>query len=524
MGLTEYLLPRSIEKFQLVGTKNIFLPQSFNIDCSNLPAVTPTVDKVTGKEVDHFWYELVKKEKGIDYFIESNLQHAILESTCKFVDGESKGNGERVLAHSADFIRLPELSSGEETLLPTKISRFRLKRAISDDLSNSVIEFWKEVPGEETPRPPEGWDDLGAGGAFVQGRWAWGKERKSVIEGSVAQPTPFRDAETERRPIHLMLRVVSLLLFSWFAITITVLGIISAPLAVGRSCYYLFRIPKEYVHDPLAFCIGGCLFFPMMSLLVKTINLTEGDPVQRFRHWLSRFHLPPRQKFLVFLESFLLWAGVAPMALGISYEVFAVKTSKWFAREEPVADMHSLLLCWMVGAGVINTWAFLAYFSVFTKEFWASIGNGILEPPLDENGAGEVARNNANVGNRAMDDIDEEEDDLDDPYRGWQGKRGRVARFFNVWRAVFFDWEWDAVDRVKLLEEFARPITKQLASALVGSSLSFQFSLYLVPLLARFEQGSIVGKYPKWLQLSFEFFEQQSHQLLPNYQSLLLVR
>jgi len=477
MGLTEYLLPCSVEKFQLVGTKKIFLAVEEN---------------ASGATVDPFWYELIEKDKWADDFIETNLQPE--ESV--FIRGDSKSNGKRVLSSTAaGFIQLPAPSIGEVMLLPTKIGGYRLDRRDfksppnTENLSSAVIAFWKEIPGDEIPRPPEGWDDLGAGGAFVQGRWAWGKEKKSVVENSVAQATSFRSSETGYRPMHLLIKVCVLILLSWLAITSTILGVLSAPLAVGRSFYYLFRIPREYIHDPLAFCVGACLFFPIMSLLIKSIKVSEGDIVNRFRTWVSRFHAPPRQKLKVLLESLVLWFGIAPMLLGVSYEIFAVKKAKWFAREESAADFKSLLLCWVVGTVVLNTWAFMSYFSVFTKVFWANIGNGILEPPLDENG-NEIPQNNANNEDR-VDNAEEEQDTLNDPHRAWQGKRGRIARCFNVWRSALLGWEWEAVDRVRLLEESTRPVTKQLASALVGSSLSFQFSLYMIAVLFRFEKGGL---------------------------------
>jgi E3 ubiquitin-protein ligase MARCH6 len=482
MGLTEYVLPHSVAKFELFGTKEIFLPE------------TDGVDKGPLKTVDPFWYELVARKKDIDSFVEANIQRISTDSPERVAEGETKANGDRVLTESLDFIRLPsngeENGDGKKSLLRTKIGRFRLNRVDFDDLSTPVIEFWREVPGGEIDRPPVGWDDLGAGGAFVQGRWAWGKERKSVIEGTVAERTPFRASESQRQPLHLMLKVAALFVLSWVAISVTVLGFVSAPLAVGRSLYYLFRIPQNYIHDPLAFVIGACLFFPMMSLLMRTINLAEGKPTERLREWISGFHLPPRQKVLVFLESWILWIVLAPMALGISYEIAAVKTSKWFGREEQLADIHSILVCWILGTSVLHAWAFFAYYSVFTKQFWRNIGNGILEPPLDENGAGPAG----NARNRGGENMEQAEDHLNAPFLSWQGKDGRIARFFNVWRSAILDWDWERVDRTTLLEDFARPISKQLASALVGSSLSFQFSLYLASAIASFERGGIVGK------------------------------
>jgi E3 ubiquitin-protein ligase MARCH6 len=43
-----------------------------------------------------------------------------------------------------------------------------------------------------------------------------------------------------------------------------------------------------------------------------------------------------------------------------------------------------------------------------------------------------------------------------------------------------------------LIDDFARPVTKQLASALVGSSLSFHLLLYAVFTMFPVEQGEVV--------------------------------
>ena len=125
--------------------------------------------------------------------------------------------------------------------------------------------------------------DLGAGGAFVQGRWAWAKERKSLIEASVAERTPFRSSSNERRSINLIIRVIILIVLSWFAVIFTGLAILSFPLAVGRSFYHLLRIPPKYIHDPFAFCIGAGLFFPMISFLSRSINAVNGSLWSRWR-------------------------------------------------------------------------------------------------------------------------------------------------------------------------------------------------------------------------------------------------
>jgi E3 ubiquitin-protein ligase MARCH6 len=466
MGLTEYILPRSVAKFELYGKKEIIS---------------------TSGAVDVFWYDLAGATNDINPLILSNIER----TDDKTIDeGKSKENGQRVLT-TFDFIRLPPIPNADEDkhLLPTKRGKFRLRVAEASD-SAQTIEFWQEIPGEEVSRPPEGWDDLGAGGAYVQGRWAWANERKSTVEWSVAQRTPFRVSEKHRRPAFLMLKVVSLLVLSWFAITLAVLFMFSVPLAVGRSLYHLFRIPPHYIHDPLAFSMGGCLVFPMISLLYKRFGDEQDSPLRHIRAFFARLHPPPRQKMLVAIEALVLWIVIAPVALGVSYEIAVVKARAWFGREEPLADVKSILFCWLVGTVVLHTWAFLAYFNVFTKTFWTHIGNGILEPPVDENGVA-GGRNNRDERNVA-----DEEAELDGlPERPWQGKRGRVDSFFNVWLTILTSWDWTTVDETSLLEEFARPITKQVASALVGSSLSYQFALFAVPIFAKFVEGGVSGKF-----------------------------
>jgi len=171
MGLTEYMLPRAVDQFQLVGTKRVFLSKSESDD-----------------QVHPFWYELASKEKSIDYFVVLNMDKA--DATEDVVVGDSKANGTRVLDSSLGFIQLPEKteSDGSSTscLLPTKRGSFCLKQSTIGSGGTSMrIEFWKESPGDTIPRPPEGWDDLGAGGAYVQGRWAWGKERRSWCRWSL---------------------------------------------------------------------------------------------------------------------------------------------------------------------------------------------------------------------------------------------------------------------------------------------------------------------------------------------------
>ncbi|KAL3931926.1 MAG: hypothetical protein SGBAC_011084 [Bacillariaceae sp.] len=462
MGLTEYMLPRAVDQFQLVGTKRVFLSNELDI------------------KVDPFWYELASKEKNINFFVESNIEMA--DATQDVLFGDSKANGSRVLDSSLGFIKMPETVTpdGLDTncLLPAKRGSYCLKQSAIGSSTSVRIEFWKEIPGDTIPRPPDGWDDLGAGGAYVQGRWAWGKEKKSVVEGSVAQRKPFRVSEHHRRPLSLMLKVVAFFIFSWIAITCTVFGLITAPLAVGRSFYYLFRIPEKYIHDPFAFVIGAFVFFPCMSIVVNGMKKAEGNPITTFRKWFSKLYLPPLRKISVILESALLWAAVAPFALGLTYELVAVKSSKWFMMEGPLIDTKTAVMSWLLGFVALNIWAFESYNNFFTEDFWANFWNAIVEP-ADDNAARE-ARDNVNAGIGAS------------GKGSWQGKNGRVAQFFNVWRSVVVDWEWEDVDRVVLLDDFSRPIARQVASALVGSTICWQIVVQIAPSILQVGNGGFL--------------------------------
>ncbi|KAG7357135.1 ring-variant domain containing protein [Nitzschia inconspicua] len=473
-GLTEFLLPKEVEGFELIGAKPVLVSNG-------------TRDST---EVDPFFLKLAKSPvSGAEEMIESTAM-APNPRPC-FVVGSTWRNGERVLAVETSHIALPnplkhsstDMASTEIVYLPTKIGRYRLRLGEEKGSNGPTVEFFREVAGEIIPRPPEGWDDLGAGGAWAQGRWAWSNERKSVVEEGVAHRTPFRASTKQRIPLGLMLRIVFLLFLSWLAVTITALLLLSAPLAVGRSIFYLLKVPTAYIHDPFAFCVGAALFFPAASVLLQNIWDCDEEFLKRTRRWLTKFRLPPMQKLHVTAEALTLWFLVAPTLLGVSYEITFVKSSKWFMRELNLFAWKSIIISWLLGTVVLTAWSFLLYLRCFSKQFWANIGNVILEPPMDENG--NIIRLDRNV--EGGDDIMGIGNDTP-----WQGGRGRAAKFYEIWFKVFRNWEWDAVDRMPLLDEFARPVTRNLASALVGSSLSFYILVYLFEAAFPIQDNAII--------------------------------
>merc|ERR1712176_188474 len=174
----------------------------------------------------------------------------------------------------------------------------------------------------------------------------------------------------------------------------------------------------------------------------------------------------------------LLWTAVAPLILGLAYEFAVVKSPEWFLGEVEFLDWKTCTISWFMGTVVLNTWSFLLYFKFFTRQFWSNVGNGILEPPVNEDG-----NPNPNARNNDREDANAEVG------LTWQGKQGRVARFFKILRSVLLEWEWDSVDRTTLIDEFARPTTKEIASALVGSSLSYQLLQCVLVAIFKPKQG-----------------------------------
>jgi E3 ubiquitin-protein ligase MARCH6 len=168
LGLAHFILPHEVEKFELVGHIPVF-----GKDLDVNPTLYALADETREDSSEDLIFQHLQKQCRVA----PNRNETV---------GESRDSGERVLKASEAYISLPsqESTAGNNssgsgvTLLSTKKGRYRLK--LQEDTSNeSMIEVWCEVPGKPIPRPPEGWDDLGAGGADIQGRWAWGKEKQS---------------------------------------------------------------------------------------------------------------------------------------------------------------------------------------------------------------------------------------------------------------------------------------------------------------------------------------------------------
>ena len=133
-------------------------------------------------------------------------------------------------------------------------------------------------------------------------------------------------------------------------------------------------------------------------------------------------------------------------------------------------NSSDLVWSWLTGTVLLNTWACLCSLSVFTKDFWVNVGNGMLEVEGD------------NRRDREENAAAAQEDGDDGAGPGWQGKDGRMARFFAALKSVFSRWEWETVDHVVLLVECAIPVSKTLARSfwLLRCVTCFGFGLWML--------------------------------------------
>jgi E3 ubiquitin-protein ligase MARCH6 len=488
LGLIDHVLPKEIDRFRYVGWKIIFLQHEdtepdimddFSDSTPGLTDVTTATEAVMREEakhneratragnsfrnvqVDDFWYKLALLKYGVEVFIEEGITAVSPNEVPRYEPLHIKRNGKYTVRGCKEFIRLPlpeaeqdvadrrrrrpganAPAEGEKkNLFSATLGPYRLRRNLRDD-GTMVVEFWKECTGDLVDRPPEGWDDLGVGGAVVQGRWAWGKERKSSIEEGVAARSFFWGKGISRsQSTVLIFKVLFLLILSWFAVASLAITCLSAPVATGRFAMTLLRLPDNYLHDPIAFAIG----------LVALINI--GAVVMRLQgklRWPRSFRLPSWRKGAVVSLALVMWNLVIPLMLGFLYEVLVLKSTDWFAGEAPLLTSSSFLMNLSSGVLLLNVWAGLCIKSAFTKQFWLNVGMLAMEGEGD----------NADIPNA---DPPIDSSGLS-PWQGYQ--HGRIALFFDVMKDALLCWEWDRVDPDLLLSQVVHPITVALSIVL----------------------------------------------------------
>ena len=518
LGITRQILPHEVSGFEFAGALPVFARDATEGQLENSPALgeRDLVDEdffgERNGDVFPLW-NAISEARHVER--RQEIIRAILASSSCFADshldlptagkieaGTESRDGRRLLT-SHTCIRLPTSSStsvtgakgrgrgerrgasGAGRLLPTAVGPYRLKQGRMErtkgengGLTKIVsIEIWKEVQGRPIPRPPEGWDDLGVGGAERHGRWAWGDEELSSIENGVAARLPFLvdpDASRLSRSVALLLlsaKAVFLLVASWVAITAVLVASLNGPLVAGRFSLYLMRVPDGRIHDPFAFALGLLVLTPGVVTCARLVSASDDGPrgvPSLVARWIRTSFRPGHflrgggRKESTLVTFLLLWLVACPLLLGNLYcRFFVGPTAGWLLD-------WALLVNWGTGTLLLNLWAVMCYFSLFTRRVWGDI---IFGEPLPVAGAN---MNNVDANDRPRQLFDDGEADgapAENDAAGtgpvWQGRDGVVARCVASIRAFVVGWEWDKIDRQALLSDFAVPVTKHLGTAFV---------------------------------------------------------
>jgi len=476
LGLTDNLMPLTVEKFVNIGFKR-------ENDVSFWSQLTKNHDCAA------FIYLNVEKV--------SELNPAYLEESI----GTSTATGKRVPTTMGSYPILIDLGNETKTEFPNIIGPYRLSQRWGNEMENSGVYFWKEVRGPPIPRPPEGWDDLGFGGAEIQGRWAWGSERKSKIEECVAARKLFFPRRLEldalkgpKKVIALFMAFVnttikSLLLFtfSWLGLILTVLYSLSGPVALGRRLFLVLHLPDNYIHDPAAFALGSIILFPLTWKSIKALSrsdrilLKTRDLVLNVLRIILKATCGSRKSIIVAV-TLSIWLFLLPLFLGLIYDLFLSTKVGNILKSNMDGLSKFLFLSWSSGITFLHIWALLCYIGVFQVDFWIEI--------IDDIGA-----------DNGRDHVEREFDDIPNERRkrtlpkllSWQGNNGKLGRFIRTVTDVLYYSEWDKVDRTVLLDECCLPLLKSFSISLFAP-LSFSLLFRISKL---FYKGRLHGKFFK---------------------------
>lgn len=508
LGMTNQILPREVEQFSLVGTLPVFADDATPSQLDSLEEV-PSFE---GRNDDIYplWNNMLSETDHTkrEEWIRSNISRMEMPVTsCLQHTSGIVRDGKKVLStHS--YIRLPSASStnrlvvktsddASSNLLPTSIGPYRLKQGVSTSTTNVAgvsktekvthIEIWKEMVGKPIPRPPEGWDDLGVGGAERHGRWAWGEEHTSEIENSVAVRTPFFKDPTANKLVKaftlavLTAKMVLLLFVSWAAISGVLCAALNIPLYAGHFALYLLRVPEDYIHDPLAFAMGIVLMVPAMGIIVKLF--VASNRLKGVWKWARSFRpRQPSRKVKTLAAFFTLWLFVCPILLGYFYSSLFVGISDEFIIK---SELNDILVDWGTGSLLLNLWAIMCYFQMLTIKFWSDliIGRGQVNDDDEDQpnvGAGQGGRNNGGGDNNIAQGANAANTGESTPGFIWQGQDGIIARVVVSIKAFSSGWEWDKVDKQLLLHDCALPLSKHIAIACVVPVAAILFARLLV--------------------------------------------
>lgn len=468
VNLSQYILPKSISHFKLIGIRPLY---SCDVKPTHLPVVTgDTAQSNSEKElsdnsssncVDPFWRDVARGGANAHNMISAGMKEFHVSS--RYERGITKRGGQRSLTTQSHIRIQSERHPGGKLCLPTALGPYRLRahmkntrRNVNAAVSNNSasIEVWEEVLGSNIHRPPEGWDDLVDGGAEVQGRWAWGDEKKSDIEEGVGKRVTFTSHENK---LILILKLSTVLLVSWFFGLVFFVGAINIPVFIGRNFFKMLYISDSRMHDPIAFAVGCVLLLPLTNLLAVVIaNANNRSGLTKFCQWVVAFRRPESAaKIFTVITTVACWSIVSPLFTGFLFLLCFVAGPDSWAEMKLHVDIQNIFKVWVVGNIIFHLWAFLSYVGVFKLEFWAKL---VARENLDQDG---------NIGGAVVNEVNERQptnvhDTANSSTTRWQGENGRIHNFMKMIRPVLLNWEWDKVDQKVFLSDLFYPIVCRL--------------------------------------------------------------
>jgi len=459
LGITEYVLPCTVEKFSFVGFRK--LNHNINLDEFDKYEVSKNAkdskDKTCFSErpfVDSFWKELYRQTEPSDNFLISNMDYVQDDDCPIFETAITNRLGQRVLDASPMVTRI-FYSKNQMLSLSSIMGSYRIRQMQKNGID--IIEFWKEVVGQPIIRPPDGWDDLGIGGAEVQGRWAWGDEKQSEIEEGIAKRKSFKSYKIYTL---FLIKLFFLLLFSWAAIFVFVTVSLNTPLVIGRIFFYLLQIPHHSVHDTLCAVIGFAVIYFTVSFFSHSSFILIQPSRKVLHDWFMSFQRPAsNSKLQTLFFTLSLWTLVSPTCIGILYYLCIVVTPIQWASDVYLPNFTNLLRSWLTGLLILHVWCAFCYVGIFTKEYWHGLFLNFNENNIFDNEQRNDGQNNV-IG------------------KTWQGKNGKIYNFFYTIRLVLLNWEWDKIDEEQLLKNFTIPIIRELGLCLIGTITAFIFVSY----------------------------------------------
>uniref|UniRef100_A0A7S1FWY8 RING-type E3 ubiquitin transferase n=1 Tax=Corethron hystrix TaxID=216773 RepID=A0A7S1FWY8_9STRA len=464
LGIVESVLPLQVQEFELVAERNLFL----NAPCNDTPPNT-------SPPTDPFWEDFSHTASAplLDTLLRDYAAHPSRRH--RFQPGKSL-QGLRVLHDAPEPFQLyldapPDFPSPFPPL-PSCLGRYRLR--IHGDLGDPdppVLQFWRETTGRPILRPPAGWDDLMGGGAEAQGRWAWGRERRSEVERGTAHRTPLWRGGGPGAAAKLLGKLAVLTATWWAFHLVLIVAALSLPLVAGRHLMTAARVPEGWVHDPLAFPLGLAALCPFVGALHASVvqrweMVGEGSTswISYVYGWLKSYHGPPVRKGRTLATFVVLWVVVAPLCCGALFSLFC---------KENWQEVSVVARVWRTGGILLAIWVYVCYTGLATEEFWNTF-RGELPVGVGVAVVAEDPRNIPEEGgpdgeNVAAPDVVPQADTKPLTSSQWQGPDGSIALALGCLKEVLASWEWDRVDPHILLEDCAYPMAKNLMVASCGS-------------------------------------------------------